>query len=177
MACIVWVTSNAQTPPDTTLKKAVVKDTVYKHSPRKATLYSAILPGLGQIYNKKYWKLPIVYGAFAGAGFFIGFNQGFMNDYQRGLRQKFDDDPTTDDYPNLSVANLTELEGFYRRNRDISIVIGVLFYALNILDANVDAHLYDFDVSNDLSLNVKPTLLTTGVYRNTPGLSLSLHLK
>lgn len=157
-----------------------VDSSKYKHSPRKATLMSALLPGLGQIYNRKWWKVPIIYGGFAGVGYAIGFNQKYYSDFKKALVYRLDGNPNTvDDYVGkYSSANLDELQRYYRKNRDLSIIIAVGVYLLNVIDANVDAHLFDFDVSNDLSLNIRPAQLPAyGRPVATPGLSLTLKFK
>lgn len=158
--------------------KPIVPDSVKKHSPKKATIYSAVLPGLGQIYNHKWWKVPILYAGFAGVGYAIGFNQKYYTDFRQALKDRIDDDPTTiDPYVNkYSAANLDELQKYYRKNRDLSYIILGAVYVLNIIDANVDAHLFDFDVSNDLSLNVRPTGIPTYAGYGG-GLALTLKFK
>ena len=132
----------------------------YVHSPAKATLLSTVLPGAGQYYNKQYWKLPVLYGAFAGLIYLIDFNSVRFNTFKRAYIQRADGDSTTiDSYVDIySQDNLFELQQFYRRNRDLSIAGLVLVYVLNIVDAHVFAHLYDFDVGEDLSLQVTPHL-------------------
>jgi hypothetical protein len=153
-------------------------DSVKKHSPKKATIYSAILPGLGQIYNRKWWKVPILYAGFAGVGYAIGFNQKYYLDFRQALKDRIDDDPNTiDPYVNkYSAANLDELQQYYRKNRDLSYIILGAVYVLNIIDANVDAHLFDFDVSNDLSMNIKPAAIPTYAGYGG-GLALTLKFK
>ncbi|UPT66022.1 MAG: DUF5683 domain-containing protein [Sphingobacteriales bacterium JAD_PAG50586_3] len=153
-------------------------DSVKKHSPKKATIYSAILPGLGQVYNRKWWKVPIIYAGFAGVGYAIGFNQAYYIDFRQALKDRIDDDPNTiDPYVNkYSAANLDELQQFYRKNRDLSYIILGAVYVLNIIDANVDAHLFDFDVSNDLSLDIKPAAIPTFAGYGG-GLALTLKFK
>lgn len=137
---------------------------VSPHSPKKATLYSAVLPGLGQVYNKKYWKVPIIYAGAAALGYTLGFNQRLFTQHKNELiyRQQGQFnllDPSLDRY---SDANLVELQDFYRRNRDLSYIGMFLLYALNLIDAAVDAHFFDFNVDNDLSMRLKPDLFYTG---------------
>lgn len=157
------------------------KDTVaVKHSVKKATLLSAVLPGAGQVYNKKYWKLPIIYGAFAGLGYLIAFNNKEYRNYEDALVARLDDDPNTIDteyQDKYTDENLRTLSDYYHSNRDLSIVVTVLVYALNIIDAHVDAHMYTFDVSDDLSLQVQPTLIPKtymGFSGYNPGLGFKL---
>ena len=141
---------------------------------------SAILPGAGQVYNKKWWKVPIIYGGFAGLGYAIIFNQGEYDLYRNAYLKRLDDNSSTvDEFDGVySDANLIELQDYYRKNRDLSIIGGVLLYVMNIIDANVDAHLFNFDVSEDLSLNIAPQNLGLG-FGNQPiaGIGISLRLK
>jgi hypothetical protein len=145
------------------------------HSPKKATIYSAILPGLGQAYNKKYWKIPVIYAGFATLGYFIFTNNDQYNTYKDAYVARVDDDPTTvDDYTDIySEQDLITLKDFYRRNRDLAIIGTGVWYVLNILDASVDAHMFYFDVNDNLSMRIAPGLQYTGAIN--PGLSLSLH--
>lgn len=144
------------------------------HSPKKATIYSAVLPGLGQAYNKQYWKIPLIYAGFGTFGYFIGWN----NDYYKKMKLAYsdlnDDDETTTSYLNLNgseyydftdetdVENfndaLTNARDYYRRNRDLLIICTALFYGINIVDAAVDANFFDFDMSEDLSFNWQPSM-------------------
>lgn len=147
------------------------------HSPRKATIYSAILPGLGQVYNKKYWKVPLIYIGFGTIGYFINWNNENYQLFRTGYRHLTDDNPETQDYlkieavrrNNYNLENQTEFnnlktalskqQDYYRRNRDLLIISIVGFYGLNIIDASVDAHLFDFDISDDLTLKWEPSMM------------------
>ena len=144
------------------------------HSPLKATLLAAALPGAGQIYNKNYWKLPILY---AGMGTCVGFIVHNTREY-RLLRDSYiaaaDGDPNTVPEFNASASVLDTEQDRFRRYMEISYMALLGVYVLQIIDANVDAHLYYFDVSPDLSLEFHPTLLNTG--RVQPGLGISLRL-
>jgi len=145
----------------------------------KAALMSAIVPGLGQFHNKKYWKPPIIY---VGAGvitYFIIDNNRQFQLYKRGYDQRVSDpnasiDPSISGY---STENLRILRDDYRRYRDMSVVFGVALYALNIIDAYVDRHLMEFDVSDDLSMHVKPFLYTANNHQFASGLTLNFSLK
>ena len=128
-----------------------------EHSPHKAAMYSAVLPGLGQIYNRKYWKVPLVYGGLGGFGYGIVWNS-------RRYRFYFDL------YKYMLDNNLQELEGrsfkeveWYKnthlRYKNLMIILTVGFYALQIVDASVDAYLINFDISDDISLKVDPVML------------------
>jgi len=120
---------------------------------------SALLPGAGQAYNKKYWKIPIIYGGFAGLAYAIRFNNKEYNIYKDAFSARLDgDENTTDAYVGIYSENdLATLKDFYRRNRDLSIIGTGLLYLLNIVDASVDAHLFDFNVNENLSMNIMPT--------------------
>lgn len=142
---------------------SVSKDTliIVKHSVRKATLLSTFLPGAGQVYNHKVWKVPIIYAAFGTMAYLIQFNNKRYHQYNDALIARLDSDPATVDNSyqgKYSDENLRTLTDYYHRNRDFSVVITVLVYALNIIDAHVDAHLYSFDISDDLSLQMKPVM-------------------
>ena len=137
---------------------------VYKPDPKKAIWYSALCPGLGQLYNRRYWKLPIVGAAIVGIAYGIGWNQKYYKAYTNAYRDIADDDPNTKSYLNLlpntvlnyDVSQLTTIiknrQQIYRRSRDLSFIGAVGIYLVCLIDAYVDAQLYDFDVSPDLSL-------------------------
>ncbi|AXG70340.1 hypothetical protein KORDIASMS9_02579 [Kordia sp. SMS9] len=122
-------------------------------SPSKAAFYSAILPGLGQAYNKKYWKIPIVYAAMGTGIYFYVTNNKNYNRYRRAYKRRLAGF-TDDEFQNIVDSNdaLIDAQEFYQRNRDLSLLLTVVAYVLNIVDANVDAHLLQFNVSDDLSL-------------------------
>lgn len=142
------------------------------HSPRKATIYSAVLPGLGQIYNKKYWKLPFIYGGFVGFGYAIKWNNDYYVLYRQAYADIIDDDPNTNSFIDLVIEgnwdwnNASQVQQFAtrlqnakngaRRNRDFMVILTAAFYALNIIDATVDAHFFNFDIGDDLTMNWSP---------------------
>ncbi|MEP3837875.1 MAG: DUF5683 domain-containing protein [Algibacter sp.] len=151
------------------LPKEFVTDSIVKVSnpinplsPAKAAFYSAILPGLGQAYNKKYWKIPIVYGAIGtGVYFYINNNKEynrFRDAYKSRLAGFTNDEFYIDSdgnqltTPRLSTEKLEDAQEFYRRNKEISLLVTLGFYALNIIDANVDAHLLQYNIDENLSL-------------------------
>jgi Family of unknown function (DUF5683) len=136
--------------------KAYTPDTTKMSRPKKATLL-ALVPGLGQIYNKKYWKLPIVYGGFAALIYSVGFYQNQYDIFRQAVQRRNAKLPIGDpQLEPLPDPYLVELRDFYRENRDLSwIGLGGL-YALQIIDAAVDAHLQEFDVSENLSLRWDP---------------------
>ncbi|MFN4123928.1 MAG: DUF5683 domain-containing protein [Flavobacteriales bacterium] len=141
-----------ESSPNSEKAKKETRDSLY-HSPRKATMLSAVLPGAGQFYNKKYWKIPIVYAGFGALAYSVGFNQQNYRFFKDELIRRQQGigglDPDLERYSN---ANLDELQSFYRRNRDLSFIGIALLYVVNIIDSTVDAHLFEFDMSDDLSL-------------------------
>lgn len=148
------------------------------HSPAKATIMSLAVPGLGQAYNKKYWKIPLVYAAIGTSLYFALDQQSKFKDFKDALAKRVDDDPTTIDtkyQENFSDENLRSLIDFHRKNRDLLVVTTAFAYALNVLDAAVDAHLYHFDVSDDISGIFKPDFQFLPQQRQlVPSLNLSL---
>lgn len=151
----------------------------------RAVWLSALCPGLGQIYNHRYWKLPIVVGGFAGLVYATTWNGRMLADYQQAYLDILDTDPTTNSYMNffpsyyteddIDKAWLTNLlktrKDAYRHYRDYCIVGMVALYLVCILDAYVDAELYDFDMSPDLSMNIKPALIPISITQR-PALGL-----
>ena len=126
--------------------------------PKKATLLAAVLPGSGQIYNKKYWKAPIVWGGMALCVYFISDNTKNYNTYSTAYIAELDGDPNTVNSTEFNVVQLDQLQETYRRWRDLSYVSLAAVYLLQMLDANVDAHLFYFDVNEDLSMHLTPWL-------------------
>jgi hypothetical protein len=130
------------------------------HSPKKATLLSVALPGAGQIYNKKYWKLPIVYGGLGLSIYYLNRNLDLIKLYRGDLIALENGTPTQ---TNFSASNLNLLLNQYKNLRDWSYISIGAIYALQILDANVDAHLFNFDVDEDLSMTILPYMdMTAG---------------
>jgi len=146
-----------------------------EHSPKTALLRSLALPGLGQAYNKKYWKIPIIYAALGTSVYFIVDNNRQYNEYKDAYIIRNDgDSTTTDDYPQYTNDNLITLIDYYRRNRDLSVVLTAGIYLINVLDAMVDAHLYEFDVSDELTIRVRPELYYTRQTGYTPSVGIRL---
>lgn len=150
-----------------------------RHSPSQAAWKAAALPGWGQIYNRKYWKLPIVYGGLGGLGYWVYFNADQHRYYRQAYIAKTDEDPSTPDVlPFASEASILQTKEFYRRQLDASVLITVAFYGLQIIDAVVDAHLFHFDVSDELSLDWTPMIQPpTPGFAAVPGISLRLQTK
>jgi len=130
------------------------------HSPKKASIMSIALPGLGQVYNGKWWKVPIIYAGFGGLTYMAVTNHLDMERYRQAYLNRVDDDPSTvDEFAGkYSDANLKELKTTNQRNRDLSFILMGILYILNVVDASVDGHLKDFDVSDDLSLRIRPLM-------------------
>jgi len=131
-------------------------------SPKKAAIYSAIVPGLGQVYTKKYWKAPIIYGGLLTSAYFINDNNTQYKNYKEAALLSHQ---TGENQLGYTYSELKTLKDHYRRNRDVSYFSFVGVYILNIVDASVNAHLFTFDVSDDISMNIKPysNLNNTGV--------------
>jgi len=179
---------NEKAKKDTT-EKVPVDSSIIKHSPRKATIFSAVLPGLGQVYNKKYWKLPLLYGGVGVLTYFIITNNNYYQTYRNQFKILNDTSNQTAynsmvaqlmlTYPgaSLSAISLTiqSARDYYRHNRDLCLILTGIVYILNIVDADVDAHLFYFDVSDKLTLNWKPTFYQESNFKNYPGLSLKLN--
>ena len=135
--------------------------------PNKSLWLALVFPGAGQIYNRKYWKLPIIYGGAVGVTYAVSYYGGYYSEYMRGYRDYMDADPNTNyhlelipkGYPESNAGTYVKNRvNSYRRYRDIFIVVGVAVYALSVIDAYVDAQLADFDISTDLSMKVRPKL-------------------
>ncbi len=153
------------------LKDTSKKDTVRPpmQPPKRAAIMSACLPGLGQAYNHyklgvrySMIKIPIIYAGFGALGYGFFWNQRFVKDYRDALRTRYDGDSTTIDlFPRYSDNDLVTLKNYYQRYRDICIIGFAAVYTLQIIDAAVDAHLSTFSVSDDLSLNIRPSFYPT----------------
>lgn len=166
-------TSFSQEMADVIITKDTIKKTeIDPLRPSKAAFYSAILPGLGQAYNKKYWKIPLVYGAIGTSLYFYFDSNKKYQSYRDAYKQRLAGLP--DQYDYLDTSRLVAAQKFYQRNRDLSLFVSVGFYILNIVDANIDAHLIQFNVSDDLSL--APDLYQNDL-NNKPNLGLTLNYK
>lgn len=140
--------------------------------PKRALWLALVFPGGGQIYNRKYWKLPIIYGGFLGCTYALLWNQQMYLDYSQAYLDIMDDDPNTDSYldmlpPRYDITGREERfktvfknkKNFYRRYRDLSAFCFVGVYLLSVIDAYVDAHLSEFDITPDLSLRLEPAVI------------------
>ncbi len=130
--------------------------------PKRSALYSALVPGLGQIYNKQYWKLGVVVAGLGAAGYFLNFNNTEYQRFRNAYIARIDGDPNTVDEFDVSfggyqAADLNTLQNQYRQYLEYTVVFTTVGYALNILDAYVGANLKSFDINDDISLQTKPT--------------------
>ena len=145
--------------------------------PEKAAMLSAAFPGFGQIYNRKYWKVPIIYAGFGVIAYFLDMNSSNYNKYRKAYFYRLDGNPmTVDDFPNYSTDVLRRAMNYYRRNLEITYILAGALYILNILDASVDAHLMDFDVSEDLSFRLEPVIEKIN-YMAQPSAGIKLIIK
>ena len=145
-------------------------------APAKAAFYSAVLPGLGQAYNKKYWKMPIIYAGMGTGVYFIIHNNKIYNQHRDEYKKRLNGtaDPNDSYYGGISNQRIADAQRTAQRNRDLSIVITGLIYIVNIVDANVDAHLMQFNVNENLS--VKPDY-RLNEFDKTHNFGLSLNYK
>ena len=164
----------------------------FKPDAQKAVWLATIVPGLGQIYNRQYWKLPIIYGGTLALAYGITWNDRMYVDYRKGYVDLMDKNPNTNYFEYLLPAGVTldstnkdyytkviknKLDN-YRRNRDLCIITTAVLYLLSIIDAYVDAQLFDYDISPDLSLQVTPTVIApSSSYEQESSVGLSCKLK
>ncbi len=148
------------------------------NAPAKAAFYSAILPGLGQAYNGSYWKIPLAYLAIGTPMYFYIDNNNEYNRYRDAYKRRlagFEDDEFAGI---LTESDLIDAQKLFRENRDLSLLLTILGYVLNIVDANVEAHLNQFSISDDLSMQIQPSQIQSVFNnQNTFGLSFNLKLK
>lgn len=164
---------------------------IFIPNPQRALWLSLVLPGAGQIYNRKYWKLPIVYGGFLGCIYALSWNNQMYRDYSQAYLDIMDDDPNTKSYEAMLPLNyditgkeerfkeiFKNKKNYFRKYRDMSIFAFVGVYLLSVIDAYVDAELSSFDISKDLSLKVEPALFNnTGSHSRKQKSGLGLHCK
>jgi hypothetical protein len=149
--------------------------------PQRATVFSLMMPGLGQAYNQQYWKIPIVYFGFAFGYYMINYNTMQYERFREAYNKLTDDDDTTIDEFNgrLTPDNLKYYRDSYRRDRDYSVLLSILFYVLNAVDANVFAHLKNFDVSDNLAMDIHPAIMYDQMFASSslqPAIGLKLRL-
>ncbi len=144
-----WAQKKEEVPTNLIISDSLKKTTINPLAPAKAAFYSAILPGLGQAYNKRYWKIPIVYAAIGTGVYAYTWNNKKYHSYRDAYKQRLAG--KEDDYAYLDDSRLIEGQKFYQKNRDLSAIITVALYILNIVDANVDAHLLQYNVNDNLT--------------------------
>lgn len=168
-------------PADSIVKVRKKRDwNTWRPSAKRAMWLAIVIPGAGQVYNRKYWKLPIVYGGFVGCLYAMRWNNQMYNDYSQAYMDLMDNDPTTQSYnqflhlgAEITDANKSRYESlfkrrkdYYRRYRDMSIFVMIGVYAMSVIDAYVDASLSEFDISPDLSMRIEPAVINTGTSLN-----------
>lgn len=158
---------------------------------KRAMWLALVLPGAGQIYNRKYWKLPIIYGGFVGCAYAMSWNNQMYHDYSQAYLDIMDDDPNTQSYnqflhlgAQIDASNIERYKEIfrkrkdrYRRWRDMSMFVMIGVYAFSVIDAYVDASLSEFDISDDLSLRVEPTVINNNQRTRKPLRSSTLGLQ
>lgn len=170
-------------PAATEKTTAAEDDTVkvkklFEPNPKKAGMYSSILPGLGQAYNRQYWKIPVVYAILGTAGYFIGYNYNQYSQFRQAYIYEIDGDPGTgagqvdEAYALYDASDLQRLQNNYKKDLDIIVLLTSVGYALQIMDAIVSAHLRNFDISRDISMQMQPVL-----QNNYVGVGLVFNLK
>lgn len=181
-------------------KVVTIESYAARFDPRKAMLYSAALPGLGQAYNNKYWKIPIIYGAFGGLGYAVWWNQDRYLYYRGGLFGLLNEpanpqvDPVTnltkfgnrvvDNVPLFPVNDRVALKqevvrnavNRFRRDRDFALIVSFLFYMMQMVDAHVDAHLKEFDVNPHLKVSLEPSIQQNAFIGRSTGVGLTFKL-
>ena len=162
-------------------------------TPNNSIWLSLAIPGAGQIYNRKYWKLPIVYGGFVGCTYALTWNSKMYKDYTQAYQDIMSDNPNNDSYMNILRAGLTKEDvqnnlayyqelirkrkDVFRRQRDLSIIAFIGVYLLSVIDAYVDAELSNFDISNDLGMTLEPAIFNDA-YRKLPqGIGLQCSIR
>lgn len=158
------------------------QDTLAKqHSPKLAATLSAVVPGLGQAYNKKYWKIPVIYAGMGTLAYLTYRNNRYYQDFKNAYKELSQTNPNGFYYMYNTTFTLSGLDAgknYYRRYRDMYAIFTVGVYFLNIIDATVDAYLFDFDVSDNLALKLQPTfILYTNNTNAAPGIKICINTK
>lgn len=192
--------ANLLEAPIDTAKLAIQSDSVMKQNPKpkvhwipdsqKSLWLSMVIPGAGQIYNRKYWKLPIIYGGFVGCAYALTWNSKMYKDYSQAYQDIMSDNPNNDSYmdflpPNFDINSdrkryeerFRKGKDLYRRQRDLSIFAFIGVYLLSVIDAYVDAELSDFDISKDLGMRLEPTLFNDVQRKHLQGVGIQCNFK
>ncbi|MBR9854964.1 MAG: hypothetical protein GYB37_10365 [Algicola sp.] len=167
-----------------TFEEVTKRENINPLAPSKAAFYSAILPGLGQIYNKRYWKAPIVWGALGTSIYVYSFNNTEYRRARNAFKRRlagFTDDEFYDingdgNGPDVSSEALQQAQESSQRDRDLALVISIALYALNIIDANVDSHLKQYNVSDDLAVDFNP-YIEINPFTNKPNYGMAMVIK
>ncbi|MCK5821628.1 MAG: hypothetical protein KAH17_07075 [Bacteroidales bacterium] len=182
-SCFLPSSTKAQKKIDEWKLMQVIKSE--EHSAQKSTLYSAVIPGWGQAYNKKYWKVPIVWAGIGGISYFIYTNHSGYNRYKfyyimlseypdSKITSIINNKPASWDHDDLDRI-LNNISSF-RKNRDLSVIVLLAWWGLNVVDANVDGHFFNFDIDEDLSLNLSPLTIRMAGNRQAVGINLCLNM-
>lgn len=162
------------TQDSTVIQEAPADTLAEEHSPRKAALLSATLPGMGQIYNNKIWKVPLVY---IGAGviyYAYDFNASHYEEYKSAFTRFVNGE--IQEYNGITTKEgLQRAKDYYRRFRDMNLLIMAGWYLVQIIDATVDAHMFNFDVSENISMRFQPSPIHSKNYRVVPGIKFSIN--
>jgi hypothetical protein len=152
----------------------LLKSYATRYNPRKALLYAAVFPGAGQVYTKKYWKIPLIYGGMGAVGYAIDFYQKSYTKYKLELFTLIDDPSLTLSASKFNQEQLRNIVNKARRERDFMIIIMGLVYVLQIVDAHVDAHLKEFDLNPNLQVRFEPMLENDILLGRQAGISMKL---
>ncbi|HOW25699.1 MAG TPA: DUF5683 domain-containing protein [Bacteroidales bacterium] len=186
--CILSSLATGYTPvtAQDTIASPALKTTTLppkKHSAKKASIYSAVLPGLGQAYNHKYWKIPIIYAGFGAFAYFINQNYSEYQQFKEAYLWKISGDTIPIDneyiYKYQTADQLKNGKNYYLRNFELTCILTGVWYVLNILDATVDAHLLDYDINEDLSVQLQPGIqgLNPSPWQPVAGVTMALRFK
>jgi len=156
-------TTEPQESEADTIPATPVKEGPFQPNPKKSAMYSAILPGLGQLYNRQYWKIPVIYVGLGVAGYFIVENLNNYQSYRKAYVGRINNNYPTDQYVGIySSDQLDQLQNDYSKYLDLTVLITSIGYIVQILDAVTSAHLKNFDISRDISMKMKPVIFPTG---------------
>lgn len=175
-------TLHLELPDSLRTRPAEIKQLAWRPNPKKALWMALVIPGGGQIYNRKYWKLPIVYGGFVGCAYALNWNNMMYRDYSQAYLDIMDSDEKTDSWKNflpygvqVNESNkgryqqmLKNKKDYYRKYRDLSVFCFIGVYLLSVIDAYVDAELSSFDINDDLSLRIEPVVIHNSPVASSP---------
>lgn len=168
-------------PPESASQNGTGEDTVKTrvHNPKLAMILSTVLPGAGQAYNKKYWKIPVIYTGIGAFGYMTYRNNNYYKTFRQAYTELYNSgnsDSTVVLYGvDFTLNGLEAGKNYYRRYRDLFAIFTFGVYLLNIIDANVDAHLFDFDISDDLTMRIYPETRETAFAGSVPGIRICIY--